>query len=52
MAAPFNKSNGIAQQNVNKIVSLTIGNLVKTKAGTKHELLFNKPTSVAILLNI
>jgi len=30
---------------VTKIISLTVVNLVTPKAGAKHELLFNKPTS-------
>jgi hypothetical protein len=35
----------IAQQSVTKIISVTIMNLVKPKAGAKHELLFNEPAS-------
>jgi hypothetical protein len=45
MAAPFNKSNGTAQQHVTKIVFLTLMYLVTLKAGAGHELFFNKPTS-------
>jgi hypothetical protein len=35
----------IAQQSVTKIISVTIMNLVKPKAGAKHELLFNELAS-------
>jgi hypothetical protein len=52
MAAPFNRSNGTTQQCVTKIMSLTVVNLAKTKAGAEHEVLFNKPASEALLSNI
>jgi hypothetical protein len=32
----------VAQQNVTKIIPTTFVNLVTSKAGAKHELLFNK----------
>jgi hypothetical protein len=35
----------VAQQSVNKIISLTILDLVTPKAGAKQELLFNKQAS-------
>jgi hypothetical protein len=34
-----------AQQSVTEIISLAFVNLVALKAGAKHQLLFNKPTS-------
>ncbi len=34
-----------AEQSVTKIMSVTIMNLVKPKAGAKHELLVNEPAS-------
>jgi hypothetical protein len=36
---------------VTEFIALTIMNLVMTKAASKHELLFNKPTLEAGLLN-
>ncbi len=35
----------VTQQSVTKIIPVTIVNLVTPKAGAKHELFLNKPTS-------
>ncbi len=40
----------MAQQSKTKILSLAVMNLVTSKAGAKHELLFNKPASEGELL--
>jgi hypothetical protein len=40
------------QQSVTKVIHGAIQNLVTPKAGARHELLFNKVTSEAGLLNI
>jgi hypothetical protein len=40
-----------AQQSVTKFIAMTVKNLVSPKAAAKHDFLFNKPTSEAVLLN-
>jgi hypothetical protein len=35
----------VTQQSVTKLIPVTMVTLVTPKAGAKHELLFNKPTS-------
>ncbi len=43
---------GFGQQNVAKIISGTVMNLVTPKGGAKNDLLFNEPASRACILKL